>query len=186
MGIKLSLWCWAGQGLSNTLNPVRRAVFSIPCNQIQPGPLHKADLTHAQSEAEKVEQRKNYGLLEWAGLSLLNCTKRHTGAVNPHPDLAHQWTTPCACQLIDQIRCFSSFWMARAWSGSSLPSIGLDVEMLEEEPSSMNQNGEFRRAGLAIEFTRRASVLWRSHCFWHHCIAKGWRESWKRIVQRCL
>ena len=76
MGIKVSLWSWAGQGLSNILNPGQRAAFSsLLCYWIQPGLPHRADLSDTQSQVEEVEQRQNYRLLEWARLSQLNSAK---------------------------------------------------------------------------------------------------------------
>ena len=72
MRIKVSLWSWAGQGPSNALSPVHRAASPLlPYTQIQPGLFHKANLTYTQSPAEEVQQRDNYGLLEWAGLPCL-------------------------------------------------------------------------------------------------------------------
>lgn len=134
-----------GLGLSNALSPVRTAASSsFPHSQFQPGPFHEGDST--QALAEEVEPRENYGIAMWAGLSVRNHTKRRTDAVNSHsgpcpPGNHHDvWTHQPGSGLLFLLDGKNVEW-------ELLPSLGLEVEMLEEDPSFMDQNGVWRRAG---------------------------------------
>lgn len=59
MGIKVYSQDHFCPGLGDALSLVQRAAsFSLPHNQIHPGLFYKVSLTHAQSQAEEVEQRE--------------------------------------------------------------------------------------------------------------------------------
>lgn len=119
---------------------------------MHPGLILQDQSDHAQSQAEEVEQRENCRLL--SGPCLVYLTTQWCSKLSFR-------TLPTSEPCLVNVSSYQSdsvpvFWIARMWSGGFLPSLGLEVAMLEEEPSFMCQNGMCRRAGQAMEFTKRA------------------------------